>query len=99
MSAWSAQSGLVNAAVIAAFGQPVSYQPAVGAAFTALGIFAKTTDEERLAAGVYAQLFMQRSDCPAELSQGDVATVAGVAYTVFAIQIDTAGGVRLSLHA
>jgi hypothetical protein len=99
MSAWSAQSGLLNAAVVAAFGQPVFYQSAGGDAVSLVAVFEKATDEERHAGGVYARLFFNRADLQITPGQGDIVTVDGVAYTVFEILIDTTGGVRLSLRA
>ena len=99
MNAWSTLSRLTNAAVLAAFGQPVTYEPATGAAFTPLAIFEKTTLEERHADGVYARLFLNRADCPVEPDHGDTVVVAGVIYKVFEVLIDTTGGVQLSLRA
>ena len=59
MAAWAQQSGLANAALLAAFGSPVSYQPAVGESFTVTGIVDQTSEEERQANGVYVRLFVQ----------------------------------------
>ena len=57
MAAWSQQSGLANAAILAAFGQPVSYQQGAGDPFTVIGILDRRT--ERVAGGVYAMLFLR----------------------------------------
>ncbi len=89
----------LNAACVAAFGEPVSYRPVAGDAFNVTGIFEKTTDEERHADGLYARLFLNLTDCPAQPGNGDRVTVAGSMYTVFEVQLDTSGGVRLSLRA
>ena len=99
MSAWSRQSGLANAAVLAACGQPVTYQPAMGNAFTPLAILEKPTDEEKHPDGLYARLFLNLADCPVAPDHGDEVTVDGVIYKVFEVLIDTAGGVRLSMRA
>ncbi len=61
MAAWSQQSGLATAALLAAFGQPVSYHPGTGDPFTVIGILDKRTDEERQQGGVYAMLFVNLS--------------------------------------
>jgi hypothetical protein len=94
-----AQFGLLNAAILAAFGQPVAYQPASGDPFTPMGILEKATDEQRHADGVYARLFLNLADCTVEPDHGDQVTVNGVVYTVFEVLIDASGGVRLSLRA
>ena len=61
MSAWAQQSGLANAAILAAFGQPVSYQQGTGAPFTVIGILDKRTDEQRHPDTLYARLFVALS--------------------------------------
>ena len=61
MAAWSQQSGLANAAILAAFGQPVSYQQGAGDPFTVIGILDKRTDEQRHPDTVYARLFVALS--------------------------------------
>ena len=58
MAAWSQQSGLANAAILAAFGQPVSYQQGAGDPFTVIGVLDKRTDEQRHPDTVYARLFV-----------------------------------------
>jgi len=47
MAAWSQQAGLAKAAILAAFGQPVSYQQGTSDPFTVTGIVDKRTDEQR----------------------------------------------------
>ena len=98
MAAWAQQSGLANAAILAAFGQPVSYQPGAGDAFTVTGIFDKTTNEERHAGDVYAHLFVNLSDFAVPPDRGDEVTVDGALYTVFDVVNDSAGGCLLSLR-
>ena len=90
MSAWSTQTGLANAAVLAAFGQPVTYQPAMGNAFTLAAILEKPTDEEKHPDGLYLRLFLSRDDCPVEPDHGDTVTIDRVVYTVCEVLIDTA---------
>jgi len=91
--------GALNACCVAALGQPVSYSPAGSDAFSLLGIFEKSTDEERHSDGVYARLFVNLADCVVQPNQGDDVTVNGVAFKVFEVLIDTSGGVRLALRA
>ena len=98
MSAWAQQSGLASAAVLAAFGQPVSYQPDAGDAFTVTGILDKRTDEERHPDTVYARLFVVLSGFLLPPDHGDAVTVEGALYTVFEVLNDPAGGCWLSLR-
>jgi hypothetical protein len=98
MSAWLQLSGLANAAVLAAFGQPVSYQQGTGDPFTVLGILERKGEEETGDNALYARLFVQTSDFAVAPQQGDVATIAGAAFTVFSLHTDTMGGCWLSLR-
>ena len=98
MAAWNLQSGLANAALLAAFGQPVSYQPGAGDSFTVTGILDKRTDEERHPDTVYARLFVNLFDFSAPPDQGDEVTVDGALYTVFEVLNDPAGGCWLSIR-
>jgi len=98
MAAWNLQSGLANAAVMAAFGQPVSYQQQAGDSFTVTGILDKRTDEERHPDTVYARLFVNLSDFSAPPDHGDEVTVDGALYTVFEVLNDPAGGCWLSIR-
>ena len=98
MSAWSAQASLANAAILAAFGQPVSYQQGTAAPFTVLGVLERKGDEETGDNAPYARLFVQSSDFAVAPQQGDVATIAGVDFTVFAVHTDAMGGCWLSLR-
>ena len=98
MAAWSQQSGLANAAILAAFGLPVSYQQGAGDPFTVVGILDKRTDEERQAGGVYATLFVNLSDFSAPPDHGNEFTIGSAIYTVFNVVNDSAGGCQLSLR-
>ena len=88
----------LNAACLKTFGTSVSYQQGAGATFAVNGIFQKMTDEERLADGLYARLFVNLADFAASPASGDEATVAGVTYTVFQVMSDPTGGAWLSLR-
>lgn len=98
MAAWSQQSGLANAAILAAFGQPVSYQQGTGGPFTVLGILDKSTDEQRHPDTVYARLFVALSGFSAPPDHGDEVAVNGAIYTVFDALNDSAGGCWLSIR-
>ena len=98
MAAWAQQSGLANAALLAAFGSSVSYQPAGGDSFTVTGIVDQTSDEERQANGVYARLFVQLADFAAPPTSGDEVTIGSAIYTVFNVANDSGGGCWLSLR-
>jgi hypothetical protein len=98
MGAFSTHAGLANAAILTAFGQAVSYQQGDGDPFTIRGVFERTGDEETGANALYARLFIQTSDFATPPEQGDVATVAGTDYTVFAVHADALGGGWLSLR-
>src|ERR1039457_7633051 len=75
MAAWNQLSGLANAALLAAFGQPVSYQPGAGDPFTVTGILDKRTDEERHPDTVYARLFVNLTSFSVPPDHGDEVTV------------------------
>ena len=98
MGAWSQQSGLTNAAILAAFGQPVTYQQGAGDPFTVIGILDKRTDEQRHPDTVYARLFVALSGFSAPPDHGDEVTVEGALYTVFEVLNDSAGGSWLSIR-
>ena len=98
MAAWSQQSGSANAAILAAFGQPVSYQRGTGEPFTVIGILDKKTDEQRHPDTVYARLFVALSGFSAPPDHGDEVTVDGALYTVFEVLNDSAGGCWLSIR-
>jgi hypothetical protein len=73
----------LNKACIESFGSAVSYKQGAAAPFSVGGILTKDTDEERHLDGVYARLFVNLTDFVARPDHGDVATIDGVAYTVF----------------
>ena len=98
MAAWSQQSGLVNAAILAAFGQPVAYQQGSGDPFTVIGILDKRTDEQRHPDTVYARLFVALSSFSTPPDRGDEVTVDGALYAVFEVLNDSAGGCWLSIR-
>ena len=98
MAAWSQQSGLANAAILAAFGQPVSYQQGIGDPFTVVGILDKRTDEQRQPDAVYARVFVALSAFQTPPDHGDEVTIEGVVYTVFDVLSDSAGGCWLSIR-
>ena len=98
MSAFSAHAGLANAAILAAFGQPVSYQQGAGVPFTVIGVLDKRTDEERHPDTVYARLFVTLTSFSVPPDHGDEVTVDGALYTVFEVQNDLAGGCWLSIR-
>ena len=98
MTAWSQQSGLANAAILAAFGQPVSYQQGAGDPFTVIGILDKRTDEQRHPDTVYARLFVALSDFSVPPGHGDEVTVNGAIYIVFDVLNDSGGGCWLSIR-
>jgi hypothetical protein len=98
MAAWSQQSGMANAAILAAFGQPVSYQQGAADPFTVIGILDRTTDEQRHPDTVYARLFVPLSNFSVPPNHGDEVTVDGALYTVFEVLNDPAGGCWLSIR-
>jgi hypothetical protein len=98
MSAFSVHAGLANAAVLAAFGQPVSFQQGTSDPFTVLGVLERKGDEETHKDALYARLFVQLSDFVTAPDQGDVVTVEGAACSVFDVHADPMGGCWLSLR-
>ena len=89
----------LNKACVRSFGVAVSYQQDTATPFPVLGIVMKDSDEERLIDGLYARLFVDAADFTTSPNRGDVATIAGVPYTVFDLLTDATGGVTLSLRA
>ena len=98
MSAFSTHAGLANAAILAAFGRPVSYQQGVADPFTVLGVLERKGDEETGDGALYARLFIQTSDFAVAPQQGDTVTIDGATCTVFSSHTDTMGGCWLSLR-
>lgn len=89
----------LNKACIDSFGTAVSYQQGTAAPFAVRGVVMKDSDEERHLDGLYARLFVDLADFATAPDQGDVATIGGMAYTVFEAQADAMGGATLSLRA
>jgi hypothetical protein len=89
----------LNTACLKTFGTAVSYQQGTAEPFPVSGIISKDTDEERHQDGVYLRLFVQLADFAVRPDHGDVVTIDGVAYTVFEVLTDAAGGAYLSLRA
>ena len=98
MATWAQQSGLANAAILAAFGQPVSYQQGLGVPFTVIGILDKRTDEQRHPDTVYARLFVALSSFSQAPDHGDQVTVDGASFIVFEVLNDSGGGCWLSMR-
>ena len=95
---WKQQSGMANAAVLAAFGQPVSYQQGMADPLTVVGILDKRTDEQRHPDTVYARLFVALAGFTVPPDHGDEVTIDGAVYTVFEVLNDSAGGCWLSIR-
>ncbi len=89
----------LNKACLQSFGTAVSYQQGAAAPFPVKGILMRDSDEQRLRDGLYARLFVGQVDFVTPPDLGDVATIDGLAYTVFEVQADAMGGVTLSLRA
>jgi hypothetical protein len=88
----------LNKACINTFGKAVSYQQGAAAPFSVKGIVMKLSDEEQHRDGLYARLFVNLADFAVAPDHGDVATIDGVAYTVFEVLADAQGGATLSLR-
>ena len=88
----------LNASCLKTFGSPVNYQQGGGTPFAIAGIFQKESDEERLADGLYARLFVNAADFAGSPASGDEVTVVGATYTVFQVMADPTGGFWLSLR-
>jgi hypothetical protein len=106
MMTWDQQAGVANAAIIAAFGQPVSYKQAAGAPFSITAVLDKRSDEERHPDTLYARAFVRLADFSVPPDHGDEITITvssflfavGAVYTVFEVLNDNAGGCWLSLR-
>lgn len=98
MGAWPQQSGMVNAAMLAAFGVPVTYQQGAVDPFPITGILQKESDEERHQDGVYARLFVRLADFLARPEHGDEVVIGGVNYTVYEVAVDPTGAASLRLR-
>ena len=89
----------LNKACVKSFGVAVSYQQDTAAPFPVRGIVMKDSDEERHRDGLYIRLFVNLADFATMPDHGDVATIGGVAYTVFEVLADAMGGATLSMRA
>jgi hypothetical protein len=89
---------MTNAAVLAAFGQPVTFRQAAGEPFQVVGILQKESDEEQHQDGVYATMFVLLADFPSRPDHGDEIAVDGVNYTVYEVFTDLTGAARLRLR-
>jgi hypothetical protein len=104
MSAWSAQSGLLNAAVLAAFGIPVTFTPQGGSGAQQItGIIqAPAMGEDRLPGSVQGpavvRLFVLFASIAPTPRHGDAIAINGVAYAVVDLDVDTQGGAVLKLR-
>ena len=104
MSAWGAQSGMLNAAVLAAFGIPVTFTPqdGSGAQQTTGIIQAPAMGEDSLPGSnlgaAVVRLFVQFTAIAPAPRHGDAITINGVAYAVVEVDVDTQGGAVLKLR-
>ena len=104
MSAWSVQSGLLNAAVLAAFGIPVTFTPQDGSGAQQItGIIqAPAMGEDSLPGSLLGaavvRLFVQFTSIAPTPRHGDAITINGVAYAVADLDVDTQGGAVLKLR-
>jgi hypothetical protein len=89
----------LNKACGKTFGSAVSYQQDAAAPFSVPGIVMKDSDEERHRDGLYIRVFVNLADFARPPDHGDVATIDGVAYTVFEVLADAMGGATLSMRA
>ncbi|MDX2150911.1 MAG: hypothetical protein SFV54_09265 [Bryobacteraceae bacterium] len=88
----------LNRTCVKSFGEPITYQPATGTAFSVTGILQKDSDEERHQDAVYARLFVNLADFATPPVQGDEATVDGKTYKVFEVLTDPTFGAWLALR-
>jgi hypothetical protein len=95
---WAQQSSQANLAMLATFGQPVTYRQGAGDPFQVAGILQKETDEQQLQDGVYASMFVLLADFPSGPDPGDELAVDGTSYTVYEVSVDLTGAVRLRLR-
>ena len=98
MSAWTQQSGMANAAMVSAFGSPVTYRQGAGDPFEIAGILQRESDEEQHQDGVYARLIVLLADFPSRPDHGDELVVDGTKYTVYEVSVDPTGAARLRLR-
>lgn len=101
-TSWSALTAGLNSSVLSAFGQDVVYTPVVdglaGSPVTVKGIVETEQQAEDKSPGTYTVLFVRVSDLASSPATGDAASIGGVAYRVFQVELDGQGGARLALH-
>ena len=104
MSAFGALSGMLNAAVLAAFGIPVTFTPQDGSGAQQItGIIqAPAMGEDRLPGSIsgaaVVRLFVQFASIAPAPQHGDAITINGVVYAVAGLDVDTQGGAVLKLR-
>ena len=104
MSAWGAQSGMLNAAVLAAFGIPVTFTPQdnSGAQQITGIIQAPAMGEDRLPGSILGaavvRLFVHFVAIAPAPQHGDTIAINGVAYALVEVEADTQGGAVLKLR-
>ena len=104
MSAFGAHFGMLNAAVLAAFGIPVTFTPQDGSGEQQItGIIQKPAmGEDRLPGSIsgaaVVRLFVQFASIAPAPQHGDAITINGVAYVVADLDVDTQGGAVLKLR-
>jgi hypothetical protein len=96
---------MLNAAVLAAFGIPVTFTPQDGSGSQQItGIIqAPAMGEDGLPGSILGaavvRLFVQFTNSTPAPRHGDVVTINGVAYAVVDLDVDTQGGAVLKLRA
>jgi hypothetical protein len=98
MADWISLAGALNAGVLGVFGREIVYAPQDGEQVTVRAIFQEARETEETAPGVYAVVFLRASDIPRSPERGDRVEVDGVAYAVFEIHADHAGGMYLRMR-
>ena len=104
MSAWGSQSGMLNAAVLAAFGIPVTFTPQDGSGAQQIAgiIQAPAMGEDRLPGSILGaavvRLFVHFTAVTPAPQHGDAITINGIVYAVAAVDVDTQGGAVLKLR-
>ena len=100
----SALFGMLNAAVLAAFGIPVTFTPQGGSGAQQItGIIqAPAMGEDRLPGAILGaavvRLFVPFATISPAPQHGDAITINGVAYAVVEVDVDTQGGAVLRLR-
>jgi hypothetical protein len=104
MSAFGALSGMLNAAVLATFGIPVTFTPQDGSGAQQItGIIqAPAMGEDSLPGShlgaAVVRMFVQFTAIMPPPRHGDAITINGVVYAVADLDVDTQGGAVLKLR-